>query len=135
SRSIFTCLLPPRVTLWSPPWPCTSALGDSTRRYSAGSEKLSPLSNATCSVVLAASRRSSVGQAVISAIAFGVGKFAGFVRQHDRDAVADRIGKSRLFAHKFLPFAVVMQRRLGERADEDFQQFGIGFHQFRLFAS
>jgi hypothetical protein len=43
-------------------WPCTSALGLRTRRYSAGSSKLWPLSNDTTKVPRSFCRRSSVGQ-------------------------------------------------------------------------
>src|ERR1700719_4621286 len=42
-------------------WPCTSALGLRTRRYSALRSKLSPLSNAIVSVLRSLCSRSSVG--------------------------------------------------------------------------
>ncbi len=48
--------LPPR------PWPWTSALGDSTRRYSAARTKLSPLSYSTVSVGLPASSTPQLGR-------------------------------------------------------------------------
>ena len=47
------------------------------------------------------------------------------VHQHDRDAVADRIGEPGLLADQLLALAVVAQRPLGQRADQHFQQLGI----------
>src|SRR6478735_3246378 len=46
-------------------------------------------------------------------------------RQHDRDAVADRISELCRARDQFLPSRVEFQRTLGHRADQDFQQFGI----------
>ena len=60
-------------------------------------------------------------------VALGVGKFARFARQHDRYAVADGISETRLLAHQLLAGAIVDQRALGQRADENFEQFWIGF--------
>src|SRR3990170_4543340 len=50
---------------------------------------------------------------------------ARFLRQHDRNAVADRIGQLGLARDQFLLGGVVFQRGLGQRADQDFQQLGI----------
>src|SRR6185503_125541 len=57
-----TSRLPGTVLRSSAEWPCTSALGLFTRRYSAGSSNRSPFSNETVSVFLSLPRRSSVGQ-------------------------------------------------------------------------
>src|ERR1700716_4732467 len=46
-------------------------------------------------------------------------------RQHDRDAIADRIGELCRARDQLLPCCVKLQRTLGQRADQDFQQFGI----------
>src|SRR3982074_883376 len=46
-------------------------------------------------------------------------------RQHDRDAIADRIGQFGGTRNQFLPRCVELQRTLGQGADQDFQQFGI----------
>src|SRR6266700_404434 len=48
-----------------------------------------------------------------------------FFRQHDRDAVADRIGEFGRTRDQFLSRAVELQRPLGQRADQDFQQFRV----------
>src|SRR6185369_14311343 len=48
-----------------------------------------------------------------------------FFRQHDRDAVADRIGELGRARDQLLPLRVVFQRALGERTDEDLQQLRI----------
>src|SRR5579885_1305162 len=124
------------------PWPCTSADGLSTRRYSAGRLNFLPSSNSTSSRFSARIRRSCTGQGVAlgirsrSGISAGrrkpgahladsrlrlllVAEAARFVDEHDRDAVADRIGKTRLLAHQLLRRLVVAQRRLGQRADEN----------------
>src|SRR3979490_234561 len=45
--------------------------------------------------------------------------------QHDRDAVADRIAELGGARDQLLLLAVVFERALGERADEDFEQLGI----------
>ena len=47
------------------------------------------------------------------------------VDQHDRDAVANGIGQPGLITDQFLLFRVVAQGRLGQRTDQDLQQFGI----------
>src|SRR6516162_11429781 len=123
------------------PCPCTSADGLSTRRYSAGRRKRVPSSKATSSSFSAFLRRSSTGQrAVPPAITrapsrrrrgFGrhlvVAQLAGLVDQHDRDAVADRIGEPGLLADQLLGFAVVAQRRLRQRTDQDLEQPRVDF--------
>src|SRR3954468_246492 len=45
--------------------------------------------------------------------------------QHDRNAVADRIGELGGARDQLLLLAVVLERPLGERAHEDFEQFRI----------
>src|SRR3954452_23680275 len=45
--------------------------------------------------------------------------------QHDRNAVADRIGELGGARDQLLLLAVVFKRALGERADQDFEQLGI----------
>ena len=42
-----------------------------------------------------------------------------------RDAVTDREGQAGLVAHQFVAGAVVGQRTLGNRADQQFEQFGV----------
>src|SRR5262245_8943894 len=64
-----TFLLPATVLRSSGEWPCTSALGLRTRRYSAARSKLSPLSNTTVSAFLSLRSRSSVGQGLVAALA------------------------------------------------------------------
>ena len=54
--------LPATVLRSSGEWPWTSALGLWTRRYSASSSKLSPLSKTTLSALRSLRRRNSVGQ-------------------------------------------------------------------------
>ena len=49
-------------------------------------------------------------------------QFAGFVDQHDRYAVAHRLGKTGLTAVEFARLTVVLQRALGQRENQDFQQ-------------
>src|SRR5579859_4141630 len=116
------------------PWPFTSALGDSTRRNSAGRANVSPVSNATFSVVFDLSSRSSVGQGLVRAsVTSGitplcVGERARFVGEHDGDAVADGIGEAGLPADQLLLVAVVDERRFGDRADERLEELRIGFH-------
>src|ERR1700737_881168 len=48
-----------------------------------------------------------------------------FLRQHDRDAVADRISEFCGPRDQFLPRCVKLQRTLGQRTAQNFQQFGI----------
>src|SRR5260370_40456228 len=62
-----TLRLPATVLRSSGEWPCTSALGLLTRRYSASSSKLSPLSKATMSALRSLRSRSSVGQGFTAA--------------------------------------------------------------------
>src|SRR3974390_1314723 len=57
-----TLRLPATVLRSSGAWPCTSALGLRTRRYSAERSKLSPLSKLTVRVLRSLRSRSSVGQ-------------------------------------------------------------------------
>src|SRR5215475_4392595 len=59
---IATFLLPATVLRSAGEWPCTSALGLRTRRYSAESSYDSPLSNAMVRVLPSSRSRSSVGQ-------------------------------------------------------------------------
>src|SRR5262249_38847818 len=123
------------------PCPCTSADGLSTRRYSAGRENRLPSSKETSSSFSAFFRRSSTGQRVAPPVftrapserrrGFGrhlvVAQPARLVDQHDRDAVADRVGEARLLADQLLSFAVVAQWSLGQRTDEDLQQPRVNF--------
>src|SRR3984893_8749537 len=46
-------------------------------------------------------------------------------RQHDRNAVADRVGEFCGTRDQFVPRCVKLQRTLGHRTPQDFQQFGI----------
>src|SRR5262249_53357717 len=48
-----------------------------------------------------------------------------FFRQHDGDAVTDRIGELGLARNQFVTLSVVFERPLRQRADENFQQFRI----------
>src|SRR5690242_11075481 len=50
---------------------------------------------------------------------------ARLFRQHDRNAVADRISEFRGARDQLLTGGVELQRSLGQRADQDLQQFGI----------
>src|SRR5579863_3409682 len=115
-----------------PPWLRTSALGDSTRRYSALSLKRSPLSKETVSRSRSGLRRTSLGQELVKDLAEGIALFsrqlAGFAGQHHRHAIADGIGQARGAADQLLPLAVIAQHALGQGTDQDFQQLGIGFH-------
>src|ERR1039458_9270910 len=49
-----------------------------------------------------------------------------FVGQHDRDAVADRIGELGRPRDQLLPLGIIAERGARQRADEDFQQLRIG---------
>src|SRR5215472_8497150 len=123
------------------PWPCTSADGLSTRRYSAGRRKRLPSSKATSSSFSAFFRRSSTGQRVVppaltrapSRRRRGLGgqlvvaQPPCLVDQHDRDAVADRVGEPGLLADQLLGFAVIAQRRLAQRTDQDLEQPRVDF--------
>src|SRR5215475_6908801 len=59
---IATFFLPATVLRSAGEWPCTSALGLRTRRYSAARSKLSPLSKTTVSVLRSLCSRNSAGQ-------------------------------------------------------------------------
>src|SRR3954452_21014714 len=48
-----------------------------------------------------------------------------FLRQHDRDAVADRISELGGARDQLLLLGVVLQRALGQRAHQDFEQLRI----------
>src|SRR5712671_2471749 len=139
------------IPTWARPWtnvfcpgPCprTSADGLSTRRYSAGSEKRLPSSNATSSRFSARFKRSSTGQCAVppalirasgrrQALGRGlvVAQRARLVDEHDRDPVADRVGEPRLLADQLLGFVIVAQRCLGQRADENLQKLRIDFRR------
>src|SRR5579862_1312167 len=58
---------------------------------------------------------------------------ARLFRQHDRDAVADRIGEFRGARDQLLLRRIVFERAFGHRADQDFQQLGVDgvFRTFR----
>src|SRR5436305_3285676 len=115
----------PAMIVFSPgPWPCTSADGLSTRRYSAGRLNSLPSSKRISSRFSARLRRSSTGQgaAVLTARlspltdrrqALGgdlvLAQGARLIDQHDRDTVADRIGEPRLVADQLLRRAVIAQ--------------------------
>ena len=53
--------------------------------------------------------------------------FPRFFRQHDRNALANRIGKPGGFADQLLRFAVIDERLFRHRADQNLQQCRIGF--------
>src|SRR5262245_56645189 len=52
-------------------------------------------------------------------------KPARFFRQHDRNAIADRIGELGLARDQLLLIGVVFKRSFGDRTYENFQQFRI----------
>src|SRR6266700_6280836 len=52
-------------------------------------------------------------------------ELAGFLGQHDRNAVADRIGELGGARDQLLLGGVVFERALGQRADQDLEQLGI----------
>src|SRR5579863_3571659 len=126
------------MMIFSPgPCPWTSAEGLSTRRYSAGRLNRLPSSNSMSSRFSAFLRRSSTGQGALRVWLTAVGSWrrrarcrdlfvvaqrAGLVDQHNGDAVADRVGEAGLVADQLLRRAVVTQRRLGQRADQDFEE-------------
>src|SRR3954466_11209891 len=123
------------MVLGPAPWPRTSALGDSTRRYSALSSKRSPLSKAMVRVSCAGLRRISLGQGLeegllAEGIAFFIAQLPRLAGQHHRHSAADRIGQARGARHQLLFLLVVAQSRLGQGADQDFQQFGVGVHVY-----
>src|SRR5690554_2764294 len=47
---------------------------------------------------------------------------SSLLRQHDRNAIADRIGELCFPRDQFLAHSVVFERRLGNRTDENFKQ-------------
>src|SRR5215204_552816 len=69
-------------------------------------------------------------------------QLARFLRQHDRNAVADRVGELGRAGDQLLLLGVIFQRALGQRADQDFQELRIdaaersvgdgGAHDFSL---
>src|SRR5690242_2046998 len=62
----------------------------------------------------AASPRRAASAADLDTLLVGV-EFPCLIDQHDRDAVADRIGKAGLVADQFLARGVIAQRPLGQR--------------------
>src|ERR1700686_4996200 len=50
---------------------------------------------------------------------------AGFLGQHDRDAVADRISELGRTRDQLLLLGVIFQRTLGQRTDQDFKKLRI----------
>src|SRR5215510_13377488 len=50
---------------------------------------------------------------------------ARFLRKHDRDAGADRIGELSRARDQLLLLGIVFQRTLGQRADQDFEELGV----------
>src|SRR5271155_3114910 len=102
-----TWMRPGTIVFWSGEWPCTSAEGLSTRKYSAGRLNFLPSSNSMSSRFSARIRRSWTGQGAAFAICefdsgrrllLALAEAARLVDQHDRDAVADRVGEARLVA-------------------------------------
>src|SRR5947209_6207452 len=141
----------PAMIVFSPgPWPCTSADGLSTRKYSAGRLNWRPSSKVMSSRFSARFRRSSTGQGEAGVMGaalsfarsrrrqfrpaprgeFVVAQGARLVDQHDRNAIADRISEPRLLADQLLRLTVVAQRPLGQRADQDFQQLRVDLRRF-----
>src|ERR1043166_2545005 len=118
------------MVLGPAPWPRTSALGDSTRRYSAPRSKRSPLSNATLSVSRAGLSLISLGQILSEGISLFIAQLPRLAGQHHRHAAANGIGQARRPRHQFLFVAVIAQGRLGQGADQDFQQFWVGVHGY-----
>src|SRR6516164_1713679 len=104
------------------PWPCTSADGLSTRRYSAGREKWLPSSNAISSTFSARLRRSSNGQRALPPV---LTRPSGRRQALGRRFVVAQ--GPRLLADQLLGGAVVTQRPFCQRADENFQQLRIDF--------
>src|ERR1700733_11475504 len=127
-----TWMRPGTITFCPGPWAWTSAEGLSTRKYSAGRLNFLPSSNSISSRFSARIRRSWTGQGALSGIAARLGRLflvvaeaARLVDQHDRDAVADRVGEAGLVADQLLGRAVVAQRRLGQRAGPGLQELGV----------
>src|SRR5688572_26957520 len=103
------------------PWPFTSALGLSTRRYSASRSNDSPVSKRMLRMRPCCFDKSSRGQG--SAIF----EFAGFIGKHDGNAVADGIGKARRLGNELLLFRIVVEASFSDRAHQDFKQLRIHF--------
>ena len=63
----------------------------------------------------------------VQKVMWGIGELelAGFLGQHDRNAVADRIGELGRARDQLLLGGVVFERALGHGADQDFKQLGI----------
>src|SRR5580704_9845923 len=108
-----TWMRPGTITFCPGPWPCTSADGLSTRKYSAGRLNFLPSSNSISSRFSARIRRSCTGQGALFTRSsnlrlgfFVVAEAASLVDEHDRDAVADRIGEPGLVADQLLRDAV-----------------------------
>src|SRR6185437_1718390 len=71
-------------------------------------------------------RETSIRSAArIACIALMSIDLARLLRQHDRNAVADRISKLRRARDQLLAGRIELQRPLGQRTDQDFQQFRI----------
>src|SRR5690348_1358471 len=108
------------MVLGPAPWPRTSALGDSTRKYSAPRSKRSPLSNATLSVSRAGLSWISLGhgleEGLSEGIAFFVTQLPRLAGQHHRHTAANGIGQARSPRHQFLFVVVITQGRLGQGA-------------------
>src|SRR3954463_8378746 len=98
------------MVLGPAPWPRTSALGDSTRKYSAPSSKRSPLSNATLSVSRAGLSLISLGhglEELSEGIALFITQLPRLTGQHHRHPAANGIGQARRPRHQFLFVAVI----------------------------
>src|ERR1051325_3376440 len=100
------------MVLGPAPWPRTSALGDSTRRYSALSSKRSPLSKATVRTSCAGLRRISLGQGLeagllAEGIALFIAQLPRLAGQHHRHPAPDGIGQPRGARHQLLLLLVV----------------------------
>src|SRR5262245_62057978 len=117
-----TFSLPVTVISWPGAWPFTSALGLSTRRYSAERRKRDPSSKVISRMRPPGLRRISCGQGSADSVVI---QLPGFFDQHDGDAVADRVGEARGAGDQLLALGVIDQRLLGQGADQDLQQFGI----------
>src|SRR3954452_16047069 len=52
----------------------------------------------------------------------GIGELAGLLGQHDRHAVADRIGEAGGAADQLSGGPVILQRRAGDRTDQHLEQ-------------
>src|SRR5215208_4034777 len=69
---------------------------------------------------------SSPGVTIVLTKMFGVSvEPPRLFRQHDRDAVADRIGKLGRARDQLLLLGIVLQRTFGQWTDQDFQQLRI----------